>query len=86
MYSDDIASLAAIDPDDLDFHAQRYDSGEMLQRLVRDARNGNIGPYLGGRITSIAYACEDDGADFGFIPNLGGAAQKVWSRLLDIYC
>ncbi len=76
-----LEALKSLNPSDVDFHAGRYDSGKLFQRLIEDANEGERIDFE-WRVSEIAEACEEDGADWGNIPSLGGRPEKVWQALL----
>lgn len=77
------AALDSLDADAINFHADRYDSAEKFQKLIKDAQSNAIENHQQLRLTviSIAQSCQDDGADYGFIPCLGGEHRAVWQQL-----
>jgi len=84
--------IIALNPADLSWHAQRYDSGEQFRDMVICAKQGGNGrgQYVGmdnlaAWVGNIANACRDDGADTGYMPCLAGEPLAVWIDLLKLY-
>ena len=76
-----LKALKLLDPSDVDFHSGRYDSAKLYQELIRDAKNDKKIDFE-WRISEIADACKEDGADWGNIPSLGGGPEATWQALL----
>lgn len=82
-----IRHLDNLNAGDVTFHAERYDSAQLYCRLIIDAQCARItnAPQLKLTVQKIAYACKDDGADYGSIPCLGGQPLTVWNWLREQY-
>jgi hypothetical protein len=85
-------AVRTIEPGDLAWHAQRYDSGEQFRDMVICARQGGNGrgqevapDNLGAWVAQIAQACQDDGGPKGYMPCLGGTPLTIWIALLRAY-
>lgn len=71
--------LRTLDPSDVDFHAERYTSGEHFQNAIIAAHDGDH--VLAEEECALAEAAGvDDGADAGTIPCLGGDPASVWNE------
>ena len=77
------SALMSVDPYSLDFHAARYDSGELYRQFVYQYQDSGYRnrAAIRAEVRDIARACVDDGADYGFMPCLGGELGAVWSWL-----
>ncbi len=75
--------LRTLDPNDLSFHAERYDSAAEFKALIElaheevDIRHNR----LVQAVRDICDDCLNDGSSYGMIPCLGGEALKVWERI-----
>lgn len=78
-----LEKLRTLDPHDLDWHAQRYDSAVEYRALIRQARCMSLSPgEILNAVQQIAELCQEDGADFGMIPCLAGTPNDVWQELV----
>ncbi len=78
--------LTSLNPSELDFHAPRYYSAQMYQNLIQDLRDGMSASSddICATVLLIASECENDGADFGHIPCLGGTPASIFALALDM--
>jgi len=73
--------MKQLNPDDVQFHADRYESLYLFQEAIYFAQEGDE-ECMELTLQQALEATEEDRGDPGTIPCLGGEPQKVWEMFL----